>query len=144
MPVPTTSHRVVELADIASKARGKTSPVISPIAFEAVQKIDAVFTLEREINGLSPVERVAARRNDIASLVNDFIDWLKRERAKLSRHIECKGYDLAGSQSQLGQDHDDGIVPETHWRRSVATVENLLDLLRRQERRQPPEAPRAA
>ena len=60
--------------------------MISPIAFEAVQKIDAVFTLEREINGLSPAERVAARRNDIAPLVNDFIDWLKRERAKLSRH----------------------------------------------------------
>jgi hypothetical protein len=79
-------RKFFELADIASKARGKTSLVISPIAFEAVQKIDAVFTLEREINGLSPAERVAARRNDIAPLVNDLIAWLKRERAKLSRH----------------------------------------------------------
>ena len=79
-------RKFFELADIASKARGKTSPVISPIAFEAVQKIDAVFTLEREINGLSPAERVAARRNDVAPLVNDLIAWLKRERAKLSRH----------------------------------------------------------
>jgi transposase len=79
-------RKFFELADIASKARGKTSPVISPIAFEAVQKIDAVFTLEREINGLSPAERVAARRNDVAPLANDLIAWLKRERAKLSRH----------------------------------------------------------
>ena len=60
--------------------------MISPIAFEAVQKIDAVFMLEREINGLSPAERLAARHRDIAPLVNDFIAWLKRERAKLSRH----------------------------------------------------------
>ncbi len=79
-------RKFFELADIASKARGKTSPVISPIAFEAVQKIDAVFTLERTINGLSRAERVAARRNDVAPLVNDLIAWLKRERAKLSRH----------------------------------------------------------
>ena len=79
-------RKFFELADIASKARGKTLAVISPIAFEAVQKIDAVFTLEREINGLSPAERVAARRNDVAPLVNDLIAWLKRERAKLSRH----------------------------------------------------------
>jgi hypothetical protein len=34
--------------------------VISLIAFEAVQKIDAVFMLEREINGLSPQERLTA------------------------------------------------------------------------------------
>ena len=40
------------------------------------------------INGLSPEARVAARRKDIAPLVNDLIDWMKRERAKLSRHNE--------------------------------------------------------
>jgi hypothetical protein len=31
---------------------------------------------------------VAARRRDIAPLVNDLIEWMKRERAKLSRHNE--------------------------------------------------------
>jgi transposase len=41
--------------------------------------------LERDINGLSAAKRLAVRR-DIAPLVNDFIAWLKRERAKLSRH----------------------------------------------------------
>jgi hypothetical protein len=44
--------------------------------------------LERSINGLSPEQRVAARRKDIAPLVNDLIEWMKRERAKLSRHNE--------------------------------------------------------
>jgi transposase len=60
--------------------------VISPIAFEAVQRMDAIFALERSITRHSPEARVAARRRDIAPLVNDFVDWMTRERGKLSRH----------------------------------------------------------
>ena len=62
--------------------------MISPIAFEAVQKMDAIFTLERSINGLTPRERLTARRSDIAPLVDDLINWIRQERAKLSRHNE--------------------------------------------------------
>jgi transposase len=59
-----------------------------------VQKFDAIFALERAINGSSPTERVAVRRKDIAPLVNDLIDWMKRERGKLSRHNEvAKAFD---------------------------------------------------
>jgi transposase len=79
-------RKLFELADVASKARAKTSAVISPIAFAAVQKFDAVFAAERSINGLSPTERLAARRQDVAPLVDDLIEWMSRERAKLSRH----------------------------------------------------------
>src|SRR5262249_38821071 len=50
--------------------------------------MDAIFMLERSINGLSPAERMAARCRDTAPLVNDLIDWMKRERGKLSRHNE--------------------------------------------------------
>jgi len=60
--------------------------LISPIAFTAVQKFDVIFALERGINGLSPEQRLAARRRDIAPLVNEFIAWMKQERAKLSHH----------------------------------------------------------
>ncbi len=81
-------RKLFELADIAAKARKGKPTTISPIAFEAVGKFDAIFALERSINGLSPEARVAARRKDIAPLVNDLIDWMKRERAKLSRHNE--------------------------------------------------------
>ena len=81
-------RKLFELADIASKVRKGKAATISPIAFEAVQKFDAIFMLERSINGLSPEARVAARRKDIAPLVNDLIEWMKRERAKLSRHNE--------------------------------------------------------
>ena len=81
-------RKLFELADIASKARDQTRPTISPIAFEAVQKFDAIFMLERSINGMSREARLGARRKDIAPLVNDLIEWMKRERAKLSRHNE--------------------------------------------------------
>ena len=81
-------RKLFELADIASKARKGKPTTISPIAFEAVRKMDAIFMLERSINGLSPDERLAARRRDIAPLVDDLIDWMKQERAKLSRHNE--------------------------------------------------------
>jgi hypothetical protein len=44
---------------------------------------------------LSPQARVAARRKDIAPRVNDLIDWMMRERSKLSRHNEvAKGHGL--------------------------------------------------
>ena len=81
-------RKFFELADIASKARDRTSAVISPLAFEAVQRMDAIFALERSITGHSPEARVAARRREIAPLVNDFVDWMTRERGKLSRHNE--------------------------------------------------------
>jgi transposase len=87
-------RKLFELADIASKARGKTSAVISPIAFAAVQKFDAVFAAERSINGLSPAERLAARRIDVALLVDDLLVWMRAERAKLSRHNDvAKAFD---------------------------------------------------
>jgi transposase len=79
-------RKFFELADVASKARGKTSAIVSPIAFAAVQKFDAVFASERAVNGSSPGERVAIRRKEIAPLVDDLIEWMKRERARLSRH----------------------------------------------------------
>jgi transposase len=81
-------RKFFELADIASKARHGKPTIISPIALEAVQKIDAIFIAERSINGLSPDQRLAVRRKDIAPLVHDLIDWMTRERAKLSRHNE--------------------------------------------------------
>jgi transposase len=81
-------RKLFELADIASKARNQKRTSISPIAFEAVRRMDTIFMLERPINGLPPQERLAARRKDIAPLVEALIDWVGRERAKLSRHNE--------------------------------------------------------
>ena len=49
-----------ELADIANNARrGRNATAISPIALEAVKRIDALFDIEREINGLTADEATA-------------------------------------------------------------------------------------
>src|SRR5438270_252199 len=45
-------RKLFELADVASKARKGKPTTISPIAFEAVGKFDAIFMLVRSFNGL--------------------------------------------------------------------------------------------
>jgi len=55
-----------------------------PIAIEAVQRIDVLFAIEREINGMSPAERLAVRRTRSKPLVESFETWLRSERKKLS------------------------------------------------------------
>ena len=53
----------------ANARRGNNAPPISPIALEAVKRIDTLFGIEREINGLSVEKRLAARRERSAPLV---------------------------------------------------------------------------
>jgi transposase len=60
----------------------------APLALEAVRRIDAIFAIERDINGLSAGERLAARRTGVAPLVDDLQEWMRTERARLSRHAE--------------------------------------------------------
>ena len=75
-----------ELADIAATARrSRKAPVISPIALEAVKRIDALFAVERHINGLSAEERLTVRKEQSAPLVADLELWLKDQRSRLSR-----------------------------------------------------------
>jgi len=50
-------------ADACRKAEGKTTSVISPLALEAVRRIDALFEIERTINGESAERRRAVRHN---------------------------------------------------------------------------------
>ena len=56
----------------------------APIAIEAVQRIDALFAIEREINGLPPPERVAVRQERSRPLITELEAWLREQRRKLS------------------------------------------------------------
>ena len=56
----------------------------APIAIEAVKRIDALFAIEREINGKTPLERVRVRNEHSRPLVNDLETWLREQRRKLS------------------------------------------------------------
>ena len=77
------------LADIEASARrraeGKVPAPVSPLALEAVRRIDALFAIERGINGKSADERRAVRQQTSRPLVASLETWMREERAKLSR-----------------------------------------------------------
>src|SRR5262249_39154530 len=56
----------------------------APIALEAVQRIDALFAIEREINGATAEQRLASRRERSRALVAELGTWLRVQRARLS------------------------------------------------------------
>lgn len=83
-------RKFFELADVEGaarkKSRGERTGPIYPIALEAVQKLDALFDVERGINGKTPAERLAARQELSAPVVAELHDWLNAQLAKLSRN----------------------------------------------------------
>ena len=92
LPALCWSHarrKFFELADIAGNIRkGKEANEISPIAFEAVKRIDALFEIERDLNGQDPAARLEARKARSAQLLEELERWLRAERALLSKHAK--------------------------------------------------------
>src|SRR6266702_3191857 len=60
----------------------------APIAIEAVERIDALFAVEREINGMTPQQRVCVRNERSRPLVIELETWFRLRRAKLSGKSE--------------------------------------------------------
>ena len=60
----------------------------APIASEAVGRIDAFFAIEREINGLTPQQRVGVRTERNRPFVTALESWLREQRAKVSKNSE--------------------------------------------------------
>jgi transposase len=89
-----------QMADLVANARrtaqGRTSGVISPLALEAVRHIDALFDIERSINGESAERRREVRQELSAPLVANLERWLREQRPKFSR-----GNDLAKAMDYL-------------------------------------------
>jgi transposase len=88
------------LADIEASARrkaeGKAPAPVSPLALEAVRRIDVLFDIERTINSQSAERRRQMRQEASAPLIADLERWLREERPKLSR-----GNDLAKAMDYL-------------------------------------------
>ena len=61
------------------KAGGKSEIPLSPIAIEVVRRIDALFEIEREINGKSAEERLAVRRAESRTLVDDLVAYMREQ-----------------------------------------------------------------
>jgi transposase len=77
-------------ANARRKAAGKKEIPLSPIAIEIVRRIDALFAIERSINGKSVEERLAVRQASSRPLVDALESYMREQVAKLSR-----GHDLA-------------------------------------------------
>jgi len=86
----SVSLKSVAEAIRATRAAGKKVIALSPIAIEVVRRIDALFEIERPINGKSADERRVVRQQLSKPLVEELRLYLSEQRAKLSR-----GHDLA-------------------------------------------------
>src|SRR3954464_2545571 len=88
------------MADIEENARrkaaGKKEIALSPIAIEIVRRIDALFAIERSINGQSADHRKAVRQAQSPPLVADLEAYMRQQCAKLSR-----GHDLAKAMNYM-------------------------------------------
>jgi len=88
------------MADLEENARrravGKKAFVVSPIAVEIVRRIDALFDIERLINGQSAEKRKAVRQELSAPLVADLQTYMLERRAELSR-----GHDLVRAMNYI-------------------------------------------
>ncbi len=73
-PIASPAFVVIAAAD---EVRDKTA---------APKRIDALFDIEREINGETAGRRLAVRQERSAPLVAELEDWMRMERAGLSRH----------------------------------------------------------
>ena len=82
------------MADLDENARRQAASkkviALSPIAIEVVRRIDALFDIERPINGRSADERKIVRQELSKPLVEELRSYMTEQRAKLSR-----GHDLA-------------------------------------------------
>ena len=83
-------RKFFELADVEGaarlKSRGERTGMIYPIALEAVRRLDALFDIERIINGQGAAQRLAARQEHSAPLMAELHAWLHGQLARLSRN----------------------------------------------------------
>jgi transposase len=84
----------------------------SPIAFEALERIGALYKIEAEIRGKAPNERKASRQVHAAPLLQDLYEWLRATVRKVSKKSELAGA-IAYSLSRwtaLTRYRDDGTI----------------------------------
>jgi transposase len=84
-----------ELADIEKNAReGPKGKPISPIALESVRRLDALFEIERAINGRSADERRAVRQDKSKPLLDHARLVAPRARSPLALSRGPEAYEL--------------------------------------------------
>jgi len=77
---------LVDVARNLKRPRTGAPPPVSPLAREALERIDRIFAIEHAINGQSAAERLRVRQEQTAPLVHDLETWMRTQIATLSRH----------------------------------------------------------
>jgi transposase len=95
-----------------------------PIAIEAVRRIDELFAIERDINGLPPSRRMRVRHERSKPLTEDLERWLRAERRKLSsKNPLAKAMDYSLKRwSAFTRFLDDGRICMTNNARAVRGI----------------------
>ena len=60
----------------------------APVASTAVQRIDRLFAIERDILGLPPEARLAVRTERSAPILAELEPWLRQQQERLSRRSD--------------------------------------------------------
>jgi transposase len=79
--------RLIEAAELDTKAAfvfALLKQGEAPMASEAVRCIDMLFEIERSINGKTPEQRLAVRREQSRPLIAELEIWMRQQRALLS------------------------------------------------------------
>jgi hypothetical protein len=86
----TTQRKPAPILEAASWSHGRRKFVDlvkqgeAPIVSEAIRRIDMIFEIERSINGKTPEQRLAARREKSRPLIAELEIWMRQQRALLS------------------------------------------------------------
>jgi transposase len=78
--------KLVDLRQQLKRRKKGAPPLVSPLASEALEIIDRLFAIERDINGKPAAERLAVRQKLSAPIVAELETWMRETRSKLSRH----------------------------------------------------------
>ncbi|MDV3482263.1 IS66 family transposase [Sphingobium yanoikuyae] len=78
--------KLVDIRQQLKRRKKGATPLVSPLASEALEIIDRLFAIERDINGKPAAERLAVRRELSAPIVAELETWMRETRSKLSRH----------------------------------------------------------
>jgi transposase len=78
--------KLVDLRQQLKRRKKGAAPLVSPLASEALEIIDRLFAIERDINGKPAAERLAVRQKLSVPIVAELETWMRETRSKLSRH----------------------------------------------------------
>lgn len=78
--------KLIDIRQQLKRRKKGAAPLVSPLASEALEIIDRLFAIERDINGKPAAERLAVRQERSAPIVAELETWMRETRSKLSRH----------------------------------------------------------